>query len=88
MNQQHKFVVVATIPAAYNTAQGTYVVVSTTSGSTGCPAGGTGSGGRRVMAVRIGTNLQATIAWCAVSSLGLWTSACHSMPRPSQAMRR
>jgi hypothetical protein len=53
------------IPAAYHTSMGTYVVVSTTSGSTGCPAGGTGSGGRRVMAVRIGTNLQATIAWCA-----------------------
>ena len=52
------------VPAAYRTAQGTYVVVSTTSGSTGCPAGGTGSGGRRVMAVRIGTNLSGTIAWC------------------------
>jgi hypothetical protein len=52
------------VPAAYRTAMGTYVVISTTSGAQGCPSG---TGGRRLMAIRINPSNLAmpTIAWCA-----------------------
>ena len=52
------------VPAAYRTATGTYVVISTTSGAQGCP---TGTGARRLMAIRINPSNLATptIAWCA-----------------------
>ena len=49
-------------PAAYRTAMGTYVVMSSAS-ATGCPGGGTG---RQMMAVKITPSpLSAKVAWCA-----------------------
>jgi hypothetical protein len=54
------------IPASYKTAMGTYVVISTTSGASGCPGSGSG---RQVMAVKITPSpLGATVAWCAAMS--------------------
>jgi hypothetical protein len=52
------------VPAAYRTAMGSYVLISTTSGAQGCPSG---TGGRRLMAIKInpGNLAMPSIAWCA-----------------------
>ena len=50
-------------PAAYTTAMGTYVVMSSSS-AMGCP--GAGGTGRQLMAVKISPSpLKASVAWCA-----------------------
>jgi hypothetical protein len=53
-----------TVPGAYRTAQGLYVMLSTTNGASGCPGGGMG---RQVISVRIapGNPPVPTVAWCA-----------------------
>jgi hypothetical protein len=52
-------------PAAYQTAMGTYVVMSSASAA-GCPGGGTG---KQMMAVKITASpLGAQVAWCAADA--------------------
>jgi hypothetical protein len=78
--------IVHTVPAAYNTAQGTHVTFTTNSGAQ-CPAGG--PSGRVVMSVLIPAGASPTprVVWCAAiqSAGGTQTGAGFNLPAAPMA---